>query len=432
MSSKPPRGAFRVWSPQAILIVATVIGVLGFILAPVVQRTLGLALHGVWFADSHAILAATDAVRLGHDPAKPNPLDVFHRPHVYSDWWLVLARTSLTRDDNFLVGGLWVLAFLVVAWATLRPRDTWEAVWYTTLLLSPSVLLAIHRANNDLVVFTILGLGVMALRFTAAPGWIFMLLAVALATGLKFYPAVAAGVFILLRPGRRMIAALAVSAVVLTVVALDVLPSISRGMFPLPRTVYTFGAAIFFDEIGWRGWSGRVAAVAVIGMGALFLWHRKWTTGLGDESVSLRERALFATGAILLVACFIAGTSYSYRCIFALWLAPWLFEQARDRGLPAFRQTSAKVAIVLVFSLLWVDGFSVVVTNMLIAPESAETLARVLVAWRLVSQPLAWVLMLMLAGWLLDAVVGALRSVRRGPGVAATARDGAHRLVTPV
>eukprot|EP01035_Chromulina_nebulosa_P067703 gene67703-92757_t len=113
-----PRGA------RALFIFLTIAGLLVFAASPGLKRKLGLNHYDLWFADSYAVLAAVDAQRAGIDAITSNPLDLLHRPHSYTDWWYALGPTGLTRDDNFLVGAAWVLAFLVVTWLTVRPPDS--------------------------------------------------------------------------------------------------------------------------------------------------------------------------------------------------------------------------------------------------------------------------------------------------------------------
>src|SRR6185295_13350101 len=102
--------------------------------------------------------------------------DPLLRYHVYSDWWLALSGLGLGRQHNFLVGTTWVGAFAVTAWMTARPRHWREAIWLATLLVSPPVLLAVNRANNDLVIFVLLA--VCGLSATAT-GWVRPLVGVA-------------------------------------------------------------------------------------------------------------------------------------------------------------------------------------------------------------------------------------------------------------
>jgi hypothetical protein len=114
---------------------------------------IGIADYGTRFLDSYAVLATLDAMRAGHDPHAANSLDPLLRYHVYSDWWLALKWTGLGRAQNMFVGVAWVAAFGATAWATARPKSWRESCWLAAVLVSPPVLLAVVRANNDLELY---------------------------------------------------------------------------------------------------------------------------------------------------------------------------------------------------------------------------------------------------------------------------------------
>lgn len=396
---------------QALLVVLTTAGLLGFALAGGVRDALGIPDFGHWFLDSHAVLAASDAAARGLATDTVNPLDAIGRKHAYSDWWLGLSHLGLTRKHNFLVGGSWVLAFLVAAWAVLRPRQPVASACFALLLLSPPVLLAVVRANNDLVVFTLLALAALALGGSAAWRRGTALAVIALATGLKFYPVAAGGVFLLLRPRAALlgwgIAAVAVLGAVLAAVA----GTLTRGMLAIPPGLYTFGAPVWLRDLGWTGPGALAAAALVIGGAAIALARAGWTTGLAAAEHPLRERTAFALGALVLTACFLAGTSYAYRGIFALLLAPWLWTLAT--GPAGHPRRSARAAAVLLLATVWADGVYCVVANVFVGAMPVATRDRAELVWRLVSQPCTWALMALLAGWLLDALRAAGGEVRR-------------------
>lgn len=390
----------------------TIAGLLTFVLIPWIQVKLGIRDHGIWFLDSYAVLAGSDAALAGLDAGAPNPLDVLQRPHSYSDWWFVLGQWGFDRTDNFLVGGTWVLAFLAVVWLTLRPRDFREAAWFGALVLSPPVLLAINRANNDLVIFALLGVAAIALRYQRRWDWVVALTAIALATGLKFYPVVAAGVFILIRPPKRKWVALLVSALVLAWVLYNIWPTLGRGAFSLPRTLHTFGGAVLLREFLGDGPKLVVITSALVLLGGVGLMKCRDASGLADAERAPDRRILFTLGGIVLVACFIAGASFAYRCIFALWLAPWLSEEARDAALSERRRALARFGGWLLFGTLWADGIYCLFVNVVIGPLRPPLQGHVQLVWRVLTQPLAWALVVLVAAWLISLVVAAWRDPR--------------------
>ena len=114
------------------------------------------------FLDTDAILAAIDCHRLGIDVyAVPNPCDPIGRPHVYPPLWLHLDHLSVGRGDLNVIGLTLDLLFFV-ALAVLPPVcNRTGAALFLCAIVSPSVALALERANNDVLMFV---LGTMAGR----------------------------------------------------------------------------------------------------------------------------------------------------------------------------------------------------------------------------------------------------------------------------
>lgn len=396
-------------SPTVLLIVICLTGWMACVLWPKILLSLGLAAYGMTYLDSYAILAALDAVRAGQDPYAVNPLDLLGRWHVYSDWWLAMRWIGVGRADNFLVGSSWVAGFALSCWLAVRPRSLREAGWLAAILLSPPVLLAFLRANNDLVIFVLLTLCGLA---AAGAGWGRQLLGMGglvLATGLKYYPAAAALGYLWVRPSRRMpvLAALALAAVGLTL--LDVWPQMARARFHIDSGVHTMGAPLLGRDLGWPDRNTQGVGFAGLVIAAIFLARGRFTTGLAARGEP-RERLLAVMGAILLLACFMAGVNYAYRYIFVFWPALWLWRQAAaGAGTPREIRT-ARVACALVILCIWLDGALCVLFNRII-PLLPAQFAAFNAPWRLLSQPLHWALMALLAGWLLE---GALVSLREG------------------
>jgi hypothetical protein len=117
---------------------------------------LGVPNWGVWFLDLRTVLAASDAHALGLDPRVHNPLDYFHSPHVYSDWWFFLDRVGLDRNDYVWLGAGLVFVFLLSAIVQLRARSVGEVALSIAVLCSPPVLLGFNRGNLDLFIFLVL------------------------------------------------------------------------------------------------------------------------------------------------------------------------------------------------------------------------------------------------------------------------------------
>jgi hypothetical protein len=398
-------------SPLLLLGGLTLAGWMACVLWPRLLVAFGIGSYGMWYLDSYAVLAAVDAVRAGADPNLPNPLDPLLRNHKYSDWWYALRWLGLTRDYNFVLGSAWVGAFAAAVGWTARPRTLREAVFLAGLMLSPPVLLAVHRANNDLVIFAVLAVVGAAAAGLTWRRQIFAVAALVLATGLKFYPAVAALAFLWVRPARRMPAAflLAVLAAGLTLAGLWT--QLSRGQFELPATLHTMGAPILWRDLGWPHFGALWLGLALIILAAGLLTLGRLTVGLATQG-DLAERLPAALGAIVLLACFTAGISYGYRWIFSIWMALWLWRRAADAALPPRQRWTAWFGCGLLFACFWLDGWLCFAVNQLWTGPgmTTEQLDQLQLVWRHWTQPLHWLVIMLLAGWLLEAGLANLRA----------------------
>ena len=381
---EPPATAKAATHPRPgwVLTVTVAAGYLAAVHFPRLLALLGLNTDGRWFIDSAAILAAADAVRAGADPWLPNPLDLYGRPHCYSGWWLALAETGLTREDNFLVGMLWAAAFLVSAFLVLRPATTGGALVAAAALLSPPVLLAVNRANNDLVIFTVLAAGLVlmnrdtALRNAAFAG------SVVIATGLKFYPIAAAGAFLLRWPEARA-RRLTLLAMIGAIAALAT-ASIDRalGAMPAPHGLHTFGSKVALDLLGLEGMAGRAGAAVVLAGLAAAGAHFGWAPRPPESRDAGPAQFAYVAGVALLAGCFLAAGNYAYRLIFSLLLIPHLAAPASGRR--------GTITLGLLLALLWLDGFHCLVVNTTLGPQPpAEVEARERI-WLIATQPLVW------------------------------------------
>ena len=371
----------------------------------------GVNHFGVWFLDTYAILASNEALALGLDPYAPNPLDPFSRPHVYSHWWL--GPFGLARADTRWVGLALVTAFLVVVVARLRPREPREAAWYLLVLCSSPLLLAVERANNDLVVFLLLTPVVPCLLDERRLVRMAALVPIALAMGLKFYPAVAGLVLLAGSDRRELRDRLILASLALTLVGVNIAEDLGRfgNLGPKADGLMTFGGVDLFEAIGIYG---RLSKVLALGLGVLavlfFLRSRRfdrWEIAAADRA----EWLGFVLGAALLAGCFLLGTNYAYRWIFALWMAPLLWRLPRDETAPpAVRRFAALTAALLGFAL-WFDALASGALNLFVGRVPAATMMRWADLIFSLEQPVTWAFFACLLGWIAHFARGGVRTL---------------------
>jgi hypothetical protein len=261
-------------------------------------------------------------------------------------------------------------------------------------VLSPPVLLAVLRANNDLVIFVLLGTGVLVMRRATPWRLALFALSLTLATGLKYYPLVGGLALVLLRPPRLMHLTAGLTLLVAGLALTTVLGDLRRVGIPAPDGLYTLGTPVLFHELDWPPWAVLCAGAILLTGVATACWWRGWFVRLDNEKTDWRERVAFACGSAVLVGCFLAGSSYAYRLIFMLFLAPFVWRCAA---------TTARIwPVLLVLGALWMDGIYCLVGNFPLSPSWLRAALNHPWCWRLISQPVIWTVMALLTASLFE------------------------------
>ena len=406
------RPAARAWpAPLLVVVLVAAVWVACFCL-PRVWTATGIAEEGrKVFLDLDGLLASGEAAQQGLDPFQPNPLDVYHRPHVYTAWWLVTGKIGLTRADSRWLGPLLAGAMLISAVWLVRPGTRREAMLLVLVLVSPAILMAVNRGNNDLVAFVVMCGAFALLRREGSPPRIFGVALLAAAAVLKYYPLAAAVVLLDARSRREWLGWVLVYGLVVLVAWPALVPGLhSAAKYrPSPEWLYAFGAPVVFRDFSLAtppSWLLLGAGLAVAAWAA----RGAWSGQAGVTAASAAERE-FAGGAAVVVGCFALGSSYTYKLVFAVWLLPWLW-----RATPAGPEDCwRKATLGLLLAVLWLEGLMGLGINLLVAPANAGWAWQMLRATLLISQLLEWALVICLLRSLLIYMVR--RSARLVGGV---------------
>ena len=354
---------------------------------PVVWRVSGIGQTGAPFLDLYGLLAAGEVAQAHGDPFQPNPLDPFHRPHVYTTWWLVSGAIGLTRADTEWLGQLMAGLSLVAAVALIRPRRMKEAIQTTLILCSPAVLMAVNRGNNDLAVLVVICAALGCLRASSQVFRVLGVILLAVAAALKYYPLVTLVVLLSARTRRELFATLTLFAVVLVLAWPALKPGLaSAARFkPHPEGLYAFGAPTLFRDFGFQSPAGWLALTAIMGAGVIWLARGQRQTASAGRLDSSEERE-FICGAALIAGVFFLGASFVYKLVFAVWLLPWFWREPPSIAEARWRRATWW----LLLAVLWMEGVLAVVINLVIMQLSLQLANRVLDATLVVSQLLTW------------------------------------------
>jgi hypothetical protein len=301
------------------------------------------------FADTHAILAASDAKAAGADPyLNHNTYDFMGRPHVYGPWWLELHKLGLSRADRVWLGLTLVLSSLVALVWWLRPRS-WGGAMVTVLLAaSPPMILSYERANNDLLIFLMfIAAGCLLTRNAAWRSGIATFI-IWLAAALKFYPLVA--LIALAAQGRRWRIVLlggagaAGFALVWWLYRADFAQAVTA--MPRPESVTNYGLKVI--GISYETISPLVGWFIVgVAAGSLF-----WGVVAWFDRCELDDRlaGFYMAGASAWVFCYVFNTNYAYRAVLLMLPAGVWMRTIRGNRPGA---AGAKLAVTGLLVLCW-------------------------------------------------------------------------------
>ena len=360
-------------------------------------RLLGVEPFSFPFLDTHAVLSAAECGRQGIEVYLSNPCDVLGRPHAYSPLWLAIVPGSLGTRATGWVGASLDLLFLLSLTVVLRPRTAGELFILGAAAVSPMIVYAVERANNDLAVFLLVICG--AIVFTAPRPFRLFSYGLFVAAGLlKYYPLV---LLILVAREKRRDALVAAAAAGCTLILFGVAfyPELKTALTSIPAASSYFTDAFSARNLPFGfaealAGGGRRTLIAVSLMGAL--------SGLAVarmlRTVRLLEREqidwaagetqFLVIGGLLVAACFFAGQNIAYRGILLLPVLSGLVclhRSVKDREVRRF----CGQMIAAVLFVMWEEFFRVLSTPS-ISPVPGEGLSSRVEVFFWIGRELVW------------------------------------------
>lgn len=115
------------------------------------------------FVDLDVVSSGCETFRQGGDPLDQNPFDEYKRPMNYPRIWLLLSYIGFGKAHTFWTGIVFGLLFFTVCLSYIGSvsRSEYQKIGlYSLVFCSPVVMLLIERGNIDIVIFTIVALGI--------------------------------------------------------------------------------------------------------------------------------------------------------------------------------------------------------------------------------------------------------------------------------
>ena len=330
-------------------------------------RHIGVSHMKPLFADLHAVLSAIECHDRGLNVYVTNPCDVASRVHVYGSIWLELGALGLGAAHLFSKGVLVNIVFMAISVWLIKPSSRREFVVSALILLSPAVTLGVERANNDLIVFSLLAGAAVLFTKPQKTAQVFGLFVIYLSALLKFYPSVlfVAAVIVAKRNKKNfLITAAIASGLFITWLATNYAELLLvKTIVPKPLDFYATGARALLAYVGrpypwiltvpaiwlWMGFMVLIATVSII------LAYRLKLSGTSHTKSTLNY-VLFIFGLLVLFSTYAINSNYDYRWIFFIFTVPLLFEIKRTALNEKLPRRLVSSAFIFALITMWTEA----------------------------------------------------------------------------
>jgi hypothetical protein len=319
------------------------------------------------FYDARNVAAAAECRQLGYDPLVDNPCDPSGRPMNYPRIWLLLRFMGLHESQTLIFGTVIILLFLASILLLMGRLSLSQGALVAMAVCSPAVMLAVERANMDLVLFSVFVLAVFMWRARATmPLSPTVVLFAAVA---KLYAVFALLAFVVIG-GRRVRWAIAACFAFLGIYGVATLRDIKAiSGAPEGGLLYSYGVRILpgylYHQVvpaEWRGGMVAAQAIAVVPFlvvaVAVSVQARRRLSPVLSHAVGQWSPALlaFLLGALVYLGTFAARKNGDYRLVFLLLTVPqlltWVASDVRAT------RAVARAALASVLAGLWVGALS--------------------------------------------------------------------------
>lgn len=276
------------------------------------------------FLDMHGRLAAMKGYSEGIDVLRePNPYDPLHRVSVKPSWYLWLGHLGIGPHMLIPAGTITVVLYLLLNFIILKPKNWLETLVCSLFTCSPGSLLAIERANDDVVFYILLIGWAYFINFNSTKSYYLSTLFINLIAPAKYYPGSAYLTF-LYKPKhlKTVIICFSITIVYLIIYAAaykEELIYLSKSV-PKPTFIYSHGIDLFSNFINI---DNKFIAIVVSLIAAALL-----STKISSDSfknINRRAINLFLTSTGVMTFCYILNTNYDYRFIFIIPYLPFVF-----------------------------------------------------------------------------------------------------------
>jgi hypothetical protein len=349
---------------MGLLIYSSLIGLLSRLCQKSINESwqyLGVSTGDGFFADMAVITAASDCQLPYEDIVIRNCLGGIP-PFNYPRIWVILGRlVGISFSDTAPLAIAAIISFLLTYLFIFRKTATTHWLYVTALVCSPVVMLALQRANSDLIIFCFVALSAVFITRQKLFSAVLLLL---VASALKLYPIFA--LFALLNQAKNYLVLLCVGLfclycyltindLTLIATATPRADSISYGKFVLVDYMNRhFSSMASLTPLALLH---TLVSIAAVSLPLIFVFLKKQIDLPlpGLVVAPTFQNTLFLAGAGIYVCTFFIGNNWDYRLIFLHLTTPYLFVIVAE---PSSCRPVIRLLLVLILSVSWSNFFA--------------------------------------------------------------------------
>jgi len=309
------------------------------------------------FSDMRVITSGSECIKLGYDVLVSNPCDHWNRPMNYPRIWGFLAFLGLDQSHTVILGILSGLLFFVFTFVIIGRLNYLEALIYGVILCSPTVMLAIERGNNDLIIYTLLSISLIILKSSHVILRVCSYGFILLAAMLKLYPI--ASLFCCLK--EKKLTSIFVFIIIFAIFCINVTSDLQSlklisDVTPRPTSI-GYGGMVILDIIfkggGWISIAKKTTFCLLIVLVLLIAYLEASKSNDLSQELNLQYIDGFRMGGSLYIGTSLIGNNWDYRLIILLFSIPQILVWTKSNNKISIPSLFAIIGISLT---LWISN----------------------------------------------------------------------------
>jgi hypothetical protein len=280
---------------------------------------------------------------INHDFSNNKPLYTVH----------ALKLLGLDTSDKIPLSLFFIGLFMLWNLTLVRPKRTFELLIALGVLLSPPCLMLIERANDDIIIYSLICVVPLFLKIDSTVARVGAWATISALVPMKYYPAAAYALLLHREHSFKRLACFVLLSLLFLGAFLFFIweeLTVIHDRIPGASIFCSFGGRLLFDSMMLNGAVGRL--LMFLGLGTLLCWAGfiLFKARPRDVGINKASERYFLLGSAILTFCFFMNGNWDYRMAFLIPTIPLAFEWLSS-GLQRERSLAATYLIAVLLTL---------------------------------------------------------------------------------